>query len=362
MWHKENGVSAMIDRIFADEAGDILKLPDSRRMFMKTLLAGGAGAAFTSLTSSAPAATIKAPGATVSFTTGTDRREMIRQVLEPLRDDVASAIGDKQILIKPNLVGDNGMHTVTHPDAIRGILDFLGPIHNRQVIIGESTGRRYDDESGTFSHYRQYGYPELEREYNVKLVDLNHTPASTFWIMDKNGMPLDVRLIDAFSDPSYYVISAPRMKNHNCVMVTLSAKNILMAAPLVDGDRHDKQRIHNPGSARMNFNLFLMAQNIQPELAVIDGLAGIHGNGPQRGDIIEHGIAAASTDWIAADRVGCLLMDYAFDEVGYLTYCHNAGIGQGDLQKITIIGPDPHDSIKHYEKPESYEAMLKWRT
>ncbi len=352
----------MIDRNFLDEAGDILKLPAKRRTFMASLLAGGAGAAFSSLTSSAPAAAAEAPPARVSFTTGTDRRDMIREVLQPLKDDVARGIRGKTVLIKPNLVGNNGMHTVTHPDAIRGILDFLKPIYNGQVLIGESTGRRYNNESGTFYHYRQYGYPDLEREYNAKLVDLNHTPATTMWLIDANGHPLDIRQIDAFTDPNYYVISAPRMKNHNCVMITLSAKNILMASPLVDDFRSDKPRVHAPGNAKMNFNLFLMAQRAQPELAVIDGLQGIHGNGPQRGDIIDHGVAVASTDWIAADAVGCMLTEYAFDEVGYLTYCANAGIGQGDLSKIQIIGPDPKPFIKHYNKPENYQDMISWKS
>ena len=88
----------------------------------------------------------------------------------------------------------------------------------------------------------------------------------------------------------------------------------------------------------MNFNVFLLAQKVQPRLAVLDGLEGMEGNGPNHGTLVDHRVALASTDFIAADTVACQLMGVDRGDVGYLTYCSNAGIGQGDLSRIKIIG------------------------
>jgi len=353
----------MKDKIFLDEVSDILKIRENRRNFLKKIVLGTAGTAFSSLTSTIPlqALTVDAGKSTVSFVTGSDRRDMVYRVLKPLEREIKKGIKGKQIIIKPNLVGNETILCATHPDAIRGVLDFLKPIYKQQVIIGEATGRRYSDMPGTIKHYHLYGYFPLEKEYNVKLADLNTKSYTVQWVMDKSGHPLDIRIIDTFLDPNNYFISICRTKTHNCLVVTLSAKNVLMGAQLVDGLRHDKGRMHTPGIRKMNFNVFLLARKIQPQLAVIDGLEGMEGNGPTAGTMVEHGVALASTDFIAADRVACQLMGVDFGDVGYLTYCANAGIGQGDLSKINIKGPDPANYVIKYKLHDNIEKHLEWK-
>ena len=88
----------------------------------------------------------------------------------------------------------------------------------------------------------------------------------------------------------------------------------------------------------------------------------MEGNGPTAGTPIEHCVALASTDFVAADRIGCLLMDVPFGDVGYLTYCANAGIGQGDISKIKIAGPDPSNYVKTYKLHENFDLMLEWKS
>ena len=142
----------MSERIFLDEVSDILRIRQNRRSFMTKLLLGAAGTAFGSLTSVSPphAATVDAGRSTVSFVTGSDRHEMVYQALKPLERKIKKEIKGKQVILKPNLVGNNQPLCATHADALRGVLDFLKPIYKQQVLIGESTGRRYGGKSGTF--------------------------------------------------------------------------------------------------------------------------------------------------------------------------------------------------------------------
>ena len=356
---------------FVNDVSDLLQIKKDRRDFIKKLALGGAGAAFGSLISGAPgvteAAVVKENGSTVSFTTGTDRREMMHQVLKPLEKEIKHGIKGKTIVIKPNLVGNETINAVTHPDAVRGVLDFLKPIHKGKIQIAESTGRQYPDMPGTMKHFKIYGYEPLVKEYGVELVDLNARSYENIWTLSKEGHPLDIRVIDTFLDPDSYIISLCRIKTHNCVVATLTAKNMLMGCPLTDKTRHDKGRMHSGGNKKLNFNMFLLAQKVRPELAVLDGLEGMEGNGPNNGIVVNHGVAVAGTDFIAVDKIGCGLMGVDFGDVGYLTYCANAGIGNGDISKIKVIGGDPSKHVIKYKMNDNFnggdglESHLSWK-
>ena len=358
--HWEHGMNK---KIFFDEVSDLLRTRIERRSFLGSLLTGAAGAAFGSLITESPARAATQPEntSTVSFASGNDRRELVHQALKPLEAKIRAAVRGKQVIIKPNLVGNDQPLCATHPDAVRGVLDFLKPFYKRTVLVAESTGRRYNNKSGTFRHFELYDYPPLEREYDSKLCDLNTRPYITEWVVGAQGRPLDIRTISTFQDPEAYIISLCRLKTHNALVITLAAKNILFAAPINDDIRHEKQRMHSVGCRNLNFNVFLLAGKIRPDLSVIDGFEGMEGNGPTQGTPVDHRVAIASEDFVAADRVGCMLMGVNFGDVGYLTYCANAGLGQGDISKINILGPDPKPHVIVYKLHENVANMLEWK-
>src|SRR5674476_1255153 len=55
-----------------------------------------------------------------------NRRDLYK-ALKLIENQVFSAIGDKQVLIKPNFVQTSKQLAGSHADAIRGILEFLRP-------------------------------------------------------------------------------------------------------------------------------------------------------------------------------------------------------------------------------------------
>ena len=191
-------------------------------------------------------------------------------------------------------------------------------------------------------------------------MDLNEQTATDHWILDKEHHPLNIRIIDTYLDPNNFIISVTRLKTHNAVVATLSVKNMVMGSPLNDYENNEKPKMHQ-GTKEINFNLFLIAQHVQPQLAVLDGLEGMEGNGPIRGTPVEHGVALASMDFIAADRIGTELMGIDFSDVGYLTYCAQAGMGQSDREKIEIIGPDPSAYKKTYKLHDKVDRQLQWK-
>lgn len=151
----------------------------------------------------------------VSLVKGNDRRDLIYEAMKPFENEIKEGIKDKQVIIKLNCVGQNGyLLMVTHPDAVRGVLDFLKPIYDRQVIVAESAVQNRN----VPRWYEMYAYKPLEQEYNTKIVELNHEPTTYHWILDKDLYPARIRIINTFLDPNNYIISITRLKTHNCVL------------------------------------------------------------------------------------------------------------------------------------------------
>ncbi len=337
-----------------------------RRSFIRGIAAGTLGAVLGGIGRSAPARGLDLRSgrrASVGFATGSDRRDNVRRALEPFRDKIARDIGDRRVLIKANLVDPEIELAALHRDAVRGILDVLSTVHHGPVLVGDSNGRP----GGTMESLRNHGYFDLEREYRVKVVDLNDDTTTVRWVMDANGRPLDIEIIDTFLDPGTYIISATRPKTHGNAVVTLSVKNIVMGSPVNVITRRNrlfrgqKTKMHAAGDKGLNFNLFRMALDIRPDFSVIDGLVGMEGNGPSQGTPVEHGFALAGPDMLAVDRVAVELMGAPFDDIGYLNYLAWAGEGQADLSMIDIDGPEITPHVMPYRLHDNIERQMVWK-
>jgi uncharacterized protein (DUF362 family) len=278
----------------------------------------------------------KAAGpARVSLVKGDDRYKNVMQSLKAFETEILNAIGDKTILLKPNVVLADNPLAVTHVDAVRAILDFLTPHFKKQIIVGEAGHHQ------TFDGYKNAGYLELEKSYNVKLVDLNRDAFAYRYVFGVEHNPIPVRISSTCLDPNVFIISAAQMKTHNYVLVTLSLKNVLLGCPIKDEKGNDKALLHTGPSAVndiCHFNMFHIAQDVFPDLAVVDGFEAMEGNGPAWGTPLKARLALTSLDPIAADTVATKIMGFDPRRVLYLASMNEAGMGQGDLDKISVIG------------------------
>ena len=336
----------------------------SRRGFMKIGLGalgglalgrGSAGRAAGLLTGfpqahSAPQLFTKVTSAArVSLIKGEDRYKNVTQALKAFENDILRSIGNKKILLKPNVVLADNPIAVTHVDAVRAILDFLTPHSKKTIIIGEGGHHK------TFDGYKNAGYLELEKSYNAKLVDLNLGPYEYRYVFGAEHNPLPVRISSTCLDPDVYIISAAQMKTHNYVLVTLSLKNLLLGCPIKDDKSNDKALFHTAPTAvndLCHFNIFHIAQDVFPDLAVIDGFEAMEGNGPAWGTALPAHVALASLDAVAADTVATKIMGFDPKRVLYLASMNEAGMGQGDLGKIIVTGTPLDQCLFHFKPHE----------
>jgi uncharacterized protein (DUF362 family) len=286
---------------------------------------------------------------TAALIKGNDRADNIYKALKLIEDQVLSGIKGKQILIKPNFVQTNKQLAATHVDAIKGILEFLRPHYKKEILIGEAAASK----EGTIVGYKNYGYYDLVNKYKVKLVDLNLGGYEYRYTLGEGNKPIPIRICSPFLDPNVYIISTAIMKTHGYASVTLSLKNVLLGAPVNDYKVSDKFHMHMGPHGEpddiIHFNMFHMAQHVFPDLAVIDGFTGMEGDGPSRGTPIDSHIAVASVDPLAADVLSARLMGFDSKKILYLSSMTEAGMGQGNLDKITVLGNKIEECSYHFK-------------
>jgi uncharacterized protein (DUF362 family) len=132
------------------------------------------------------------------------------------------------------------------------------------------------------------------------------------------------------------VVSMPKMKTHHWGGVTLSLKNCFGCVPgRVYG--WPKNVLHWAG---LEHSIIDVAAAVRPDIAIVDGIVGMDGNGPISGEPRPAGLLVFGTDPVATDATAAHAMKIDPERVYYL---REAGrfLGQVHLDELTQTGEDP---------------------
>ncbi|MGO8701890.1 MAG: DUF362 domain-containing protein [Limisphaerales bacterium] len=342
-----------------------------RRNFLRASLLGGVALAVPwgaggPLVAAESSAAVKRTSR-VALTAGEDRADLAFQALKPFSRQIAAAIGDKRVILKPNNVVIDRQLAASDAKNLEGILEFLKSIgKDGNVVIAESPAG-----GSVLEGFANYGYDKVAAKYGAKLMDLDKDDCETLYCFDEKDIrPHPCRMAKTLLDPNNFIISAAKFKTHDRVVATLSLKNIVVGAAIKRGGgerpeggrwgNSDKPVTHGGGYRGINYNLAALASRLHPHLAVIDGYEGMEGEGPASGTPVNSRVCVVSPDWLAADRVAVELMGIDFGKIGYLNYCAQTGLGEADLSKIEIVGPALKDYIKPYKLAKSIDQQLIW--
>ena len=294
-----------------------------------------------------------------------DRRTNVYRSLDLIREDVECKVAE-QVLLKPNFLSNKNQLASTHPDAIRGAIDFLlsTPTPPKEIIIAEGGNEDFSGET-----FANFGYPTLQDEYSVpiRLVDINE---ETEWeettIYMAGGVETIVRMPKIVLDCPC-TISVAIAKTHDVCVVTLAQKNMIMGT-LHKDDRikmhgypsHDERIL--PSEAQvLNVNLIRLAQYLKPDIGIVDGTEGLQGNGPGGTDVVELAAAASSVDVFAVDAVMAKAMGFEPMELGHLHYADTLEYGICDLDRIEVLGTPIAEIEQAFKPHETTEQQLQWR-
>jgi uncharacterized protein (DUF362 family) len=339
-----------------------------------------------------PAKTTTTDAGTVALVKGSNRYQNIRKALALLGD---RAFSGRKHVIKPNFVSTEVRLAATHREAARAVLDFLCRQTDHSVIIAEGAAA-----SNTYKGYERFGFMELLQAYgDVELRDLNRDAYEIVTLYDQELRPQSFRIAKTVYE-SDHRISLAIPKTHDAAIVTLSLKNMVVGSLIRDTGCNvvnvvgglcdqliklvpsclkslftfqalsrvgitkisgsDKVKLHQ-GYLNLHLFLYQLVRIIPPHLCVLDGYTAMEGNGPVSGDSVDWHIAIAGTDGVAVDTVAAYLMGFDPQSIGYLYFCSQDELGEGDINKIKIIGT-PLDECMHVFRPHrSYQTQLGWR-
>jgi len=288
---------------------------------------------------------------TVALVRSESHYDGVYKALELIEDEIREELkGKRKILVKPNFVSTKRQLAATHVDAVRAVLDMISKYYSGKIVIGEGPAV-----SSLMTGLKNFGYLDLQKEYDVEFVDLNEDDYVELEGYDSQLKPLKLRMSKTLVE-SDYRISVALPKTHDCVIATLSIKNVVVGG-LVKGE---KGKIHQ-GYRAINLNIAKLARYVMPHLGVIDGFVGMEGRGPVSGDPVDLRVAAASFYPVSLDAVMCKIMGFNPMDIGYLYYLDKWGIGVANLEKIEILGEPIEGLVRKFKPHPRYQEMLNWK-
>jgi uncharacterized protein (DUF362 family) len=305
----------------------------------------------------------------VALIKGDNRRKNVSDALVAIDDQIQPVLKTrKYVLIKPNGSDPSRALISTQADTVRGILDYLAPRFKGQVVVAECCGTPAAKATSDFGWDKIFAeHKAFDMKFLVPNEDENRV--ALLYGIDYDMHLIPIRMGARFVDPDAFVISSAVLKTHNMVVATMTIKNMVLGAAMTpppgvkaDWGASDKRKFH-VGIRAGNYNMYLGARMMKPNWGVglIDGFEGMEGNGPVSGTPVPQRIAIASTDFLAADRVGLACMEIDAGWPGYLNYAYDGGLGQYDLAKIDVVGAKIADVKRKYRLHADVDRMLEWR-
>ena len=188
------------------------------------------------------------------------------------------------------------------------------------------------------------------RHYKVPFIDLNHDePVKRLNLGRLTGLEhLYLSRTVATAD---VVISLPKLKTHHWAAATLSLKNLFGTLPGICYG-WPKNELHWRG---IDNSIVDIALTRTPDLAIVDGIVGMEGDGPLNGTPKPMGVLVMGSDLVAVDATCCRLMQLDPERVGYLVMAQRKKLGQVAAAHIQQLGEtiearaQPFDTVPHFK-------------
>lgn len=222
-------------------------------------------------------------------------------------------IAGKSILLKPNLVetSPNTVHVCTHAAVVWAAAEAFWRMGASKVTVGEGPGHCTD----TIRTLDQSGLGPIIDVRKLPFVDLNRDEVFTvpnqggFGTLTHLSFPATLQKVDM-------VVSLAKMKTHHWAGVTLSMKNLFGIMP---GNVYGwpKNVLHNAG---LSESILDINATFKPQLAIVDGIVGMEGDGPIMGTPKKTGVLVMGQNLPAVDATCARIMGIDPWQVDHLRF------------------------------------------
>jgi uncharacterized protein (DUF362 family) len=256
-------------------------------------------------------------------------------------------LAGKRVVLKPNLVEYHRDKVInTNPRVVAAVIDLCKQEGASEVIVAEGPGHWRNVEylvgaSGLGEVLQQHGVPfvDLNHDEPVKTPNLGRLTGLEYFYLSRTIATADV------------VISLPKLKTHHWAGATLSLKNLFGTLPGICYG-WPKNELHWRG---IDNSIVDIALTRTPDLAIVDGVIGMEGDGPLNGTAKPLGAIVMGHDLLAVDATCCRLMMLNPERIGYLALGANKKLGLLRTQEIQQIGEPiealakPFATVPHFD-------------
>jgi uncharacterized protein (DUF362 family) len=260
-------------------------------------------------------------------------------------------LSGKRVVLKPILVEYHKDKVInTNPRVVSAVIELCKREGAAEIIVAEGPGHWRNVEYLV----RESGLGDVLAQHSVPFIDLNHDePVKTPNLGRLTGM--EFLYLSRTIASAEVVISLPKLKTHHWAGATLSLKNLFGTLPGICYG-WPKNELHWRG---IDNSIVDIALTRTPDLAIVDGIIGMEGDGPLNGTAKPMGVLVMGHDLVAVDATCCRLMQLDPHKIGYLVLGQQKKLGRMLENEIPQLGESiaslaqPFATVPHLEKLRS---------
>lgn len=267
---------------------------------------------------------------TVSIVQDPDIGQAINSCLNHL-EDLSDIFSNQKIAVKVNetWASARDKSACTQPESLRAAIRFIKVFRPASITVLGGSGA--DTTSAVFRHT---GLDRVIGEENAAFLDLNQKPCIPVWL---EPGPLSQVMINPGVFEYDTLVSLAQLKVHRDTDVTLSMKNMAMSYPSAGYYGYPREMIHqNTSKEDLHDFISSMCTRFPIYLSIIVAHPAMTGTGPIGGKVSYPGLVITSRDFVAADRVGAMIL--GLDQVRHIQGAAELGLGRANLEQIEIKG------------------------
>jgi uncharacterized protein (DUF362 family) len=280
-----------------------------------------------------------------------DLADVLRRQYENFREQ--RPLKGKRVVIKPNYVEYRPNQVInTHPNVVAAVLELCKREGAAEVIVAEGPGHWRNTEYVV----QASGLGDVLKHYGVTFVDLNHDEAVKVVNLGR-ATKMEHLWIARTAYSAEVLISLAKLKTHHWAGATLTLKNLFgIMSGVCYGWPKNQLHWHGIDASVVDINL-----TRTPDLAIVDGIVGMEGDGPLAGTPKPLGVLVMGIDPLAVDATCCRLMQLNPEKLGYLAGGHVKKLGLLGEAQIQQIGERIDTLAKPFETVSLFHKLYLGR-
>jgi len=230
-------------------------------------------------------------------------KDAIKEALNLIGGLEKIIVPGNRVLLKPNVLAIRSPEdaVTTHPAVVSAMCELVLEVGGIPVI-GDGSGIVKPGSTTTAQALKASGIEDVASAYGAELINFE---TSGFVEVDVPGARQFSHLhISRAVLEADVIISLPKLKTHELTLYTGAVKNFFGTVP----QKNRKQAHFLEDRRRFGEAIVDIYSVVKPQLAIMDGVVGMEGNGPSNGTPVFAGVIMASYDCVALDIVASELI------------------------------------------------------